>query len=451
MPRNELGLVFTPPNAQKVIPMRNRAYRATPVKQVNVSVVVNRLAAGAIAVGVDVGKEHAFCVVRDSQAHFERPWKVNTPSEVRELVGLLRQLAGHRALVVAMESTGTYGDALRQALTDAGLAVRRVSGKAASDYAEIFDGVPSAHDGKDAAVVAELAAQGKSSPWPMRQLSTREAELQVEVCWMDTQQSVLQSWLGRLEGLLSRHWPEATRLLKLSSGTLLRVLAGHGSPAALAADGEAAAKLSRWSGQLLKPEKIQALLESARQTIGVRMDEPTVELVRRSARAALTAQAEIRGAKRRLAAWVKEDPLLQAQAEVVGTATACVLRVAVGDPRDYHCGQAYRKAMGLNLKERSSGKHRGKLKITKRGSSLARRWLYFAAMRTVQQAPIRAWYQAKRAKDKDRGTGALVAVMRKLALALYAVTVYEECFELERLLPGKSQPRRRRKREASSC
>lgn len=428
--------------------MRNRAYRATPVKQVNVSVLADRLAAGAIAVGVDVGKEHAFCVVRDSQARFERPWKVKTPSEVRELVGLLQQLAVHRALVVAMESTGTYGDALRQALCDAKLEVRRVSSKAASDYAEIFDGVPSAHDGKDAAVVAELAAQGKSSPWLLRQLSAREAERQVEVCWMDTQQSVLQSWLGRLEGLLSRHWPEATRLLKLSSGTLLRVLAEHGSPAALAADAEAAAKLSRWSGQLLAPDKIQALLESARQTIGVRMNEPTVELMRRSARAALTAQAEIRGAKRHLAAWVKEDPLLQAQAEVVGTATACVLRVAVGDPRDYHCGQAYRKAMGLNLKERSSGKHRGKLKITKRGSSLARRWLYFAAMRTVQQAPIRAWYEAKRAKDKDRGTGALVAVMRKLALALYAVTVYEERYELERLLPGKPQPRRRRKRAA---
>ena len=40
------------------------------------------------------------------------------------------------------------------------------SSKAASDYAEVFDGVPSQHDGKDAAVVAELAAIGKSRPWP---------------------------------------------------------------------------------------------------------------------------------------------------------------------------------------------------------------------------------------------------------------------------------------------
>ena len=42
-------------------------------------------------------------------------------------------------------------------------------------------------------------------------------------------------------------------------------------------------------------------------------------------------------------------------AEVVGTTTACVLRVTLGAPQDYHCGEAYRTAMGLNLKERGSG------------------------------------------------------------------------------------------------
>src|ERR671923_11741 len=56
--------------------------------------------------------------------------------------------------------------ALSQALADAGVVVERVSGKAAHDYAEVFDGVPSQHDSKDAAVVAELAALGKAAPWP---------------------------------------------------------------------------------------------------------------------------------------------------------------------------------------------------------------------------------------------------------------------------------------------
>ena len=79
---------------------------------------------------------------------------------------MLVQLAQGRQLRVALEPSGTYGDPLRQALHDAGLPALRVSPKAAHDYAEIFDGVPSQHDGKDAAVVAELAALGKAKAWP---------------------------------------------------------------------------------------------------------------------------------------------------------------------------------------------------------------------------------------------------------------------------------------------
>lgn len=417
--------------------MRNRAYRATAVKQVNLAEVLVRLAPGLVWVGLDVGKTQVLCVIRDSNKHFERPWKVAYPSEIGVFIALLKALGADRQLVIAMEPTGTYGDPLRQALGDAGLEVRRVSGKAASDYAEIFDGVPSAHDGKDAAVVAELAAIDKSTAWPLEADTARQAELAAAVSWLDSQQSILQIWLGRLEGLLSRHWPEATRLLELTSGTLLHLLAEYGGPTALVADPQAEQRLKQWGGPYLKPAKIQGVLESARQTMGVRMNPSQVELLKRSAAQALAARKEIQQVKRRLAACVKEDPALTAEAEIVGPATACVLRVAVGNPADYHCGEAYRKAMGLNLKERSSGRYQGKLKITKRGPSLARRWLYFAAMRTIKQSPVRGWYEAKRAKDHDHGKGALVAVMRKLALALYAVSARGEKFALERLLPGK--------------
>jgi hypothetical protein len=113
-----------------------------------------------------------------------------------------------------------------------------------------------------------------------------------------------------------------------------------------------------------------------------------------------------------------------------------VLWATVGNPRDFHCGEAYRKAMGLNLRERSSGQHQGKLKITKRGSSLARRWLYFAALRLIQQPPVKVWYLQKKHKDQGRGSRAVVAVMRKLALAVYSVTTRGEPFDLKRLMPG---------------
>jgi len=368
--------------------MRNRAYRSTAVKQIVLTEVISRLAEGPLVCGLDVGKETVLCVVRDSRGYFERPWKVLNPTELPDLVQHLRTLAQTRPVQVALESTGTYGDALRQALGDAGLEVRRVSGKAASDYAEIFDGVPSAHDGKDAAVVAELAALGKSSAWPLRALPAWQAQMKVEVTWLDTQQEILQMWVGQLEALLARHWPEVTKFFALPSSTLLKTLAHYGGPSALAADAQGMEQLSRWGGRFLKPEKIQAVFNSASKTAGVRLNAATSDLIQRVAREALDTKAELRATRRRLKELAKNDPVIQAQAPVVGELTACVLRVSVGDPRDYSCGAAYRKAMGLNLKERSSGKYQGQLKITKRGSSRARRWLYFAGLRAIQKSSL---------------------------------------------------------------
>ena len=421
---------------------KRRKYRATDVKDVALESLLAAAPQGAAAAGLDISKFEAFAVMRWRDGSFERPWKAKIPSQMNELVKTLRRVGEERPLVVAMESTGTYGDALRARLTAAGLNVQRVSGKAASDYAEIFDGVPSQHDGKDAAVIAELAAFGKSSPWPYRPPSELEDELTYWVDWLDAQQRIQMLWLGRLEALLARHWPEVTRLLKLNSATLLKLLAHYGGPAKLAADPHAAERLAGWGRHLLLPSKIEKVIASAAATVGVAVSARDTQRIKQCAKLALAARDETKKAKRELEALAESCEVLKRQAQIVGAPTACVLWAVVGDPRDYPCGAAYRKAMGLNLKERSSGKYQGQVKITKRGPSLARRWLYFAAMRTVQDPPARLWYEGKKKRDKDRGKGALTAVMRKLALALWNVGANGERFEGWRLFPGRSKARK---------
>jgi len=421
---------------------KSRAYSATAVKKVSLEDVFSRGPTGEVTVGLDIGKHEVFAVLRWIDGTFLRPWKAKNPSEIRALVQLLQNIAKERTLRVAMESTGTYGDALRQALTDAQLDVHRISGKATHDYAEIFDGVPSQHDGKDAAVVAELAALGKSWPWPYRHKGKQDAEMAYWVDWLDAQQNIEMMWLGRLESLLARHWPEATTLLELTSVTLLETLVHYGGPTKLAADEAAAQRLAGWGGPMLKSKKIEKVLQSAAGTVGVRQNSRDIQRVQQYAVMALAAYRQTQKARLMLKRLAKGNQTIQRQANAVGTATACVLWVVLGDPKDYHCGEAYRKAMGLNLKERSSGKHKGRLKITKRGPSIVRRWLYFAAMRTSQDPDVRRWYEAKKARDADRAKGALIGITRKLALALYSVGVRGEPFEAWRLFPGRSIPRR---------
>jgi transposase len=293
--------------------------------------------------------------------------------------------------------------------------------------------VPSQHDGKDAAVIAELAALGKAQPWAYQPASAWAQELTYWVESMVAQRQILASWQGRLEGLVARHWPEATRVLKLSSVTLLRILKEYGDPGMLAADPDAPRRLALWGGSFLAAEKIQRLLADAGSSVGVRLGDWQRRQIRDGARQALAARQEAEQAQRRLRALAVGNAVLQAQGEVVGVPTACVLWTSTGDPRKYHAAAAYRKAMGLNLVEHSSGRYQGRLRISKRGDARARQWLYFAALRLVQRSGVRAWYQAKTARDAEDARRVVVAVMRKLALALFHVGVHGEAFDPGRL------------------
>jgi transposase len=424
--------------------MKREAYRAVDVKQVFVeSLVADKAGVGAV-VGLDVAKNDFLATVRWSDDSFERPWRAKNPEEVPDVIHRLQRLAEGRPLVIAMESTGTYGDALRQALTDAKLTVHRVSGKAVHDYAEIFDGVPSQHDGKDAAMVAELAAMGKSSLWPYKSPTEFDQELRYWVERMDIQQRIEMLWLGRLEALLARHWPEATRYLELNSETLLQILAEYGGPTALVADADAAKRLKGWGGFFLKSDKIERFLHVSASSVGVRQTAVDRRRMEECAQAALSAKHEVQEASRTLEKLAENHAIIARQAAVVGWSTACVLWVHLGNPANYHCAEAYRKAMGLNLKERSSGRYQGQLKITKRGPGAVRRWLYFAAMRLVMKPGVVEWYGVKKGQRPKGGKRALIAVMRKLALGLHAIGVGEEAFDARRLFSSTVGKRSRR-------
>lgn len=416
--------------------MKSKAYRAVDVNRVDLGEWLRGRAEALVHAGLDIGKEFIFCTLRWSGTDFERPWRARNPSEVGRLAELLREVGCGRRLVVAMEPTGTYGDALRQALERQGVTVHRVSPKNAADYAEVFDGVPSQHDGKDAAVVAELAAQGRCWSWPLPQPTEAEQEVAYHVHWLDGQRRQMMVWCGRVEGLLSRHWPEATSVLPLTSGTLLRCLAKYGGPADLAAAVDGVACVRSWGGRRLSGEKAQALVTSACQTAGVSMGRWEEEQLRRSAEQIRSCRREMQASQRRLRELTHGHAEIEAMGRVVGVATACVLWSELGDPRLYSCGAAYRKAMGLNLAERSSGKWVGKLKISKRGSSRVRRWLYMAALRWLKHEPVRSWYVSQKAARRGEGKPAVVGVMRKLALALYRVAGRGEAFDPKQLYQG---------------
>lgn len=132
------------------------------------------------------------------------------------------------------------------------------------------------------------------------------------------------------------------------------------------------------------------------------------------------------------------DQIPSQMVKVLGKTAACLLWTILGDPRHYHCGAAWLKAMGLNLVEHSSGQYKGQVHISKRGSSEVRKILYHAGLRLIQQRGIKEWYERKkkgrRGKNgRETGRPALIAVIRKVLRGLYQAIRNEEDFDAKRL------------------
>ena len=436
-----------------------RIYRRTPVKKVSPSVLkeqaIGKGGAGT-SVGLDVGKEEIVAVVRWSDQTFESPWSVKNPSEIPELIALLTLLVQHcESLTVGLESTGTYGEAVRYAMTQSRLEVHRISGKAACDYKEIFDGVPSQHDGKDAAIIAELTSFGKGTAWPYEAVSAADQEIAHQIRRLDAFRGQATQWLGRLEGLLALHWPEVTELLGLTRSTLVQCLMHYGSPQRLLADPEARANLRRWGRAGLSEAKTERLFESARSTQGVPPGESAVQWIKEVASELHKSIQEVKACQNRLEAIAHSHEVIRQFVDAMGAVTMCVIWATVGDPLSYSSSAAFLKALGLNLKELSSGKRHGQLAITKRGPSLARKYLFFWALRSVQHPNLRRWYESFQKVGKGRATEyrkmkGLVALMRKLSRSLWHCRQHAQPFEHEKVFPGRPLEKRRRQRRRRS-
>ena len=438
-----------------------RAYRRICVNDIDRNQLVEAaLAYGSTGtvMGFDIAKHEIVACVRWGQGCFERPWKIVNTDEIGLLVELCSLLKSKcDGFSVGLESTGTYGDSARFALTQAAINVQRVSGKAVSDYKEIFDGVSSQHDGKDAAMIAELVAMGKGVLWPYSSLSENMQVIKHHVLRIDGFRNLHTQWLGRLEAQVARHWPELTSHLKLGSVTLLKMLEAYGSPAKAIADPNLAQNLAVWGKRYVPEEKALGIMTSAKSTMGLPMNESEVCWVKEIAGETLKAHREERKCNRVLRERIGCDSGMKRYSEAVGAATLAVIWTEVGDPCLYGSSGAFIKAIGLNLKEKSSGKRKGELAISKRGPALARRWIFFWAMRAVQREELTAWFTVfarvgnKSSSSEHRKMKGLVALMRKLCRSLWHARVNNKDFDYAKVIQRAGSPKRRRRKRITKA
>lgn len=397
--------------------MKKRTYRAKNVNKINWEKVAKQLSGEATVFAIDLAKEKQYAILANADKLVSELICWNHPEQTREVLTALEGLGC--PLDIVMESTGTYGDALRHQFRQSGFSIYQMNAKRVSDAQEIYDGVPSMHDAKSATVIARLHAEGLSKPWV--ELTDEERNMDALRREYDMHHTQHQRNQNRLEAFLSRHWPEIGNLLDLDSVTLESLLIEYGSPAYIAADATGAAKkMRRWGKSLLSDEKIESVIKSACHSLGQPCTAIETRYLQALAKEMRHSRLQQKQAKEALESFVQSDDGLKELSNFIGMITTAILLSCHLDPRKYDCAHSLLKALGLNLKEKSSGRHAGQLKISKRGSSIARSYLYFAALRLIKSNPVaKTWYLNKvdpRAKNKT-----VIAVMRKLANALWYV------------------------------
>jgi len=406
--------------------MKKHTYRSKNVNKINFSKIKEELTHGLVGqveplkpvtFAIDVAKEKQYALLSNATGTVSELIWWNHPEQTGELLTALTAL--ECPIEIVLESTGTYGDALRYQFRNCGFKIYQISAKRVSDAQEIYDGVPSLHDAKSATIITRLHQAGLSKPWI--ELSDDERTMNASRRECDMHQSQYQRNQNRLEAYLSRHWPEVLYLLSLDSVTLEKLLIEYGSPARIAADAENAAKNMRlWGGHLLSDAKIEAVINSACTTLGQPCIKSECRYLQALAKEMQHSRLQQKQARQVLEEFIKSDDELIQLGTLIGWVTTAVLLSCHLDPRKYASARSYQKALGLNLKEKSSGRHVGQLKITKRDSSVARSYLYFAALRLIKSnAVAKEWYLNKvdpRARNKT-----VIAVMRKLSKALWYV------------------------------
>jgi transposase len=400
---------------------RRRPYRTVVVKPEMSVALLRRTKSEQLVVAIDVAKEKMVAAVMDHEESVLVTVKWSHPRQSEAFYDFVEELASERQIDVAMEPTGTYGDALRFHLNERGIAVYQVSPKLVHDARELYDGVPSSHDAKACGIIGMLHLGKRSRRYQPMDASRRNMKAATATLYRYERQFIRER--SQLDAMLARFWPAVTEVLGLGTKSLLALLAEFGCPEAVQAKpDESRELLTRASKHKLSEKRIEAVLKSAGSGHGEKPCSAEVEAVKSLATDALRTRLSVAQAKKQLERWANENDAAKPLIAVVGKVSAGALIADVGDLRQFESPASLLRCVGLNLKECSSGQFKGKLRITKRGAPRARHYLFYAALRLIYRDPVvRAWHAKKRSRSSESGLLAVVAVMRKLTGALWHV------------------------------
>jgi transposase len=381
-----------------------------------------------LVVTLDIGKSVHYGYLRTPTGHDVKPFPVhNSKKSFKEFCARIvqfREKHGLEDVVVGFESTGSYAEPLFHYLKNKPVKLVQINPMHSKRVKELSGNSPNKTDNKDPRVIADVICLGHAltvvipeGPAAHLRRLTQARERAVK--------SYI-SMINRLQDLVFVIFPEFCTILNPSSKTALFLLKNYTTPESIYAMGlksliEVLKKVSR--GQV-RQERLKELFQAARDSIGIYEGKESILL--EIDHLVLRIEDEkrfIENLETKMADYLSQIPYSASLLSIkgIGVITVAGLIGEVGDFKKFKTVSEVIKLAGLDLYEISSGQHKGKRRISKRGRSLMRKLLYFAALNTARSQGIMNEAYKKMLERGMPKMKALVAISRKLLRIMFAL------------------------------
>jgi|LSQX01.3.fsa_nt_gb transposase len=405
-----------------------------------------------LIVGIDVG----------SEKHYARAFNFrgveygkllifdNSAEGFTKLVGWVQKLTnenGFSDVMLGMEPTGHYWFNLAENMKRHGMRVVLVNPHHVKKSKELDDNNPSKTDRKDPKTIAMLVKDGRYIEPYIPEGIYKELRTAMDIRWRLMED--LTAIRNRINRWINIYFPEYKEVFVDWEGKAsLQILHECPTPVKVMEKGIDGI-IAIWKGKGIRTvgkKRAIRLVEAAKVSIGSKEGLVAAES---ELKILLEDYERKREQYERVMMLIEElarqipgfDRLLEIKG--IGIVTAAGFVAEVGDISRFAHPKQIQKLAGLSLKENSSGKHKGKTTISKRGRKRLRYYLTFGIMPLLsknEEFRLLHEYYTTRAERPLKKMQSLVALSNKLIRIFYVLLKKDVAYDPQKMLGDIKRP-----------
>ena len=321
-------------------------------------------------------------------------------------------------IVIGFESTGPYAEPIANYLRKKPVKLVQVNPLHTKRIKELTGNSPNKTDKKDPRVIADVISLGHS----LTVVAPKGAAAQLRRLTHARERAMARrtAMNNQLRDLVFVIFPELGDIIRPSTKTGMYLIKYYPDPESIVSIGiEALFNIVRKTSRgRFGIDRVEKLYNAARESVGITEGKESILIETSHLISNIETESKyIESLEEQMLLFLEQIPYSHSILSIkgIGNITAAGLIGEVGDFRKF------KTISELDLFEVSSGKHKGKHRISKRGRALIRKLLFFAAINSVKSHGI---MHTKYQKMLDNGTPkikALISVSRKLLRIIFAL------------------------------